>query len=94
MQTDDSGQLAATLMSWFRKPLRRWWYFLDFSIVVVGIVVTFMTGIWWLLFIPGYALIESLCVYIAGVLTDAIQEKDAEIDRLRRQLNALLSEIA
>ena len=81
-------------MKWFRKPLRNWWYLIDFSIAVIGVGAAFMTQIWWLLFIPAFALMESVCVLVAGIFCDVIEEKDTENVSLRRQLNALLSEIA
>lgn len=94
MQTDDTKTTEAAFAKWFHKPLRRWWYTIDFSVAAIVLVAAFVTQIWWLLFISALALMESVCIYIVGIFTDVVHEKDAEIDRLRRQLSALLSEIA
>ena len=82
MPTDDSNDMVAVLSSLLRKPLRRWWYLIDFAIAMSGLAAAVVTGIWWLLFISALALMEMACIYIGGILIDALQDRDAQIDRL------------
>ena len=83
MQTGDSDYMVTALSKLLGKRLRGWWYLMDLVIALIGLAAAVVTEIWWLLFIPGLALMEICCIYIGGVLSDALQERDAEIDRLR-----------
>ena len=93
MPTDKSDQIAAVLATempkWFRKPLLTNWYVLtDLTIFSIVIIAAIVTQIWWLL-IPLLVLAHCCGLFFVSIVAEVLQEKDAEIKRLRRELGAV-----
>ena len=93
MSTDKSDQvslvLAAELPKWLRKPFITNGYVLfDMSIFTAFIIAAIITQIWWLL-IPLLVVAQSGGLYFASIVSEVLREKDAEIQRLRKQLEAV-----
>ena len=93
MPTDKSDQIAAVLATempkWFRKPFLTNWYVLtDMTIFIVVIIAAIVTQIWWLL-IPVLVLAQCCGLFFISTVAEVLQDKDAEIKRLRHELEAV-----
>ena len=88
MDSADSHYIANMLAKWCRQPYLKWWLSLDFGVAVIGLIAAFVTQIWWLLFIPVLALAEAAGCFLCAMFGDVLRDKDAEIERLRRELDA------
>ena len=93
MSTDtpdrNTVDLAEELPKWLRKPFRTNGYVLfDMSIFAAFIIAAIITQIWWLL-IPVLVVAQSCGLFFASIVSEVLREKDAEIQRLRKQLEAV-----
>ena len=89
MEHSNSHYIANMLAQVCRKPYLNCWLTLDFGIALIFLIAAFLTQIWWLLFISALALAEAAGCYVCALFGEVLREKDAEIDRLRRELGAV-----
>ncbi len=93
MPTDKSDELATVLAAeaskWLRKPFMTNCYVLvDMTIFTVVIIAAIVTQIWWLL-IPVLLLAQCCGLFFISIVSEALQQKDAEIQSLRQKLEAV-----
>jgi hypothetical protein len=88
MFSEDSQEIASALASWLQKPFVSWYCAATMSIALLAVIGAIVTHFWWLLFIPLLAFVECAAMYFGSVLAEVLQQKDLEIERLRRELGA------
>jgi len=89
MNPVDSHYIVTELSKWCGKPRLNWCLSANLGVALIGLIAAVVTQIWWLLFIPVVALAEAGGIYVCALFAAVLRDKDAEIERLRRDLGAI-----